>query len=90
MENQNSLFGKAAITGFVILLAAAAVLWLYLAGKKPAPEPAAPIKTSEEAVEAVTSAEIDVNQNPVNEKVPEVNPVDRANPFKDAYKNPFE
>ena len=86
---------KAVILGVVVLvIVLGAGAWWYFAQKteiavveEPTPEP---IKTSEDVVEAVTAPELEVGSNPVENKVPEVNPVDRANPFKDAYQNPFE
>ena len=52
-----------------------------------APEP---VKTAEDAIKAISAPAIDVKSNPIKGKVPELNPIDRANPFKDTYKNPFE
>lgn len=49
-----------------------------------------------EAVETVVSPpalqaeNVTPATNPVAEKVPEVNPVERANPFKEEFENPFE
>lgn len=72
------------ISGLIILALAAAgfVYWWNR------PEP---IKTTEEAIEVLTESPVSsiVPGNPLENKVPEVNPVDKANPFKDAYKNPF-
>ena len=78
-----------AVVILIVVIAAAGAVWWYLGRSKeePAPEP---IKTAEDVAEAVTTPEIEVGSNPVENKVPEVNPVDRANPFKDAYQNPFE
>lgn len=76
------------IAAAIIVIIAAFGIW-YWQSQKPASEPE-PIKTTEDVVSAVTVQEIDVRSNPVGGKVPEVNPVDRANPFKDAYNNPFE
>ena len=28
--------------------------------------------------------------NPVGDKLPEINPIEKTNPFKNVYKNPFE
>ena len=80
---------KIIVTAVILIVVIAAVAaWWYLGQKEePAPEP---IKTSEDVAEAVTVPELEVGSNPVENKVPEVNPVDRANPFKDAYQNPFE
>ena len=86
MDNINNNLNKAVIAGFVILLAGAAT-WLYSSQKQEKP---APIKTSADIVEAVTAPEIEAGSSPVANKVPEVNPIDLANPFKEAYKNPFE
>lgn len=74
------------------VLTIAGVMWWYLGLSKEEPVTviSEPIKTSEDVAEAVTVPEIEVGSNPVENKVPEVNPVDRANPFKDAYQNPFE
>ncbi|OGF64583.1 hypothetical protein A2661_01305 [Candidatus Giovannonibacteria bacterium RIFCSPHIGHO2_01_FULL_45_24] len=68
----------------LIAIAAGAWYWYWFAGKSE------PIKTAEDVVEAVTTPNLEVPSNPIQNKVPELNPIDRANPFKDAYKNPFE
>lgn len=90
MDNQTGGLNKAIILGVVALIIIGGLAaWWYKSEKieVSAPEP---IKTSEDVVEAVTVPEIEVGSNPVKNKVPEINPVDRANPFKDSYKNPFE
>ena len=91
MENLESGSNKRTLLVVAIsaIIAVGVAGWWYFAQKKeePAPEP---IKTSEDIAEAVTAPELEVGSNPVQNKVPEVNPVDRANPFKDAYQNPFE
>ena len=68
----------------ILLAAIAAGAWYWFAVR---PEP---IKTPEDIAGAVTTPNLEVPSNPVQNKVPELNPIDRANPFKDAYKNPFE
>lgn len=70
--------------GAILLIAIAAGAWYWFAAK---PEP---IKTPEDIANAVTTPNLEVPSNPVQNKVPELNPIDRANPFRDAYKNPFE
>jgi len=87
MDNINSNLNKTLIIGFVILLAGIGSWWYD--GQHIVSTPV-PIRTASDAVAAVTSAGINVNSNPVEDKMPEVNPVDVANPFKDAYRNPFE
>jgi len=44
----------------------------------------------EEAATAGVLPAITPIANPVGGKLPELNPVQKANPFKDIYKNPFE
>lgn len=87
-SNSRTIF---AIIALAVLIIAGAAWWYSGLSKEESiivvPEP---IKTSEDVTEAVTVPEIEVGSNPVQNKVPEVNPVDRANPFKDAYQNPFE
>ena len=49
-----------------------------------------PIKTTEDAIEALTSTPaLEVGSNPVEGKVPDVNPINKINPFQNSYKNPF-
>jgi len=74
------------IVGFVIL-AGAGYYWRDSFFKKEEPK----IETRDQAIEAVTAPVVEVpSSNPVGAAAPELNPIDRANPFKDAYKNPFE
>ena len=75
-----------------LLLVVALVLIALLAGGLywwTRPEP---IKTTGEAIEALSESPLEnlaPASNPLQNKVPEVNPVDKTNPFKDIYKNPF-
>lgn len=39
---------------------------------------------------ALSGENVTPQSNPVKEKVPDVNPVERANPFRDEFENPFE
>lgn len=90
MDNQTIGLNKPIIIGIVALIVVGGVVaWRFKPQKVETPSPE-PIKTSQDVVDAVTTPEIEVGSNPVANKVPEVNPVDRANPFKDSYKNPFE
>lgn len=49
--------------------------------------------TTGEAIQSLTEtpalSDIVAPANPLGDKVPDVNPVDKTNPFKDTYKNPF-
>lgn len=86
MDNAGGL-NKTLVIGIAALIIIGAAVWWYFGQKT---EELAPIKTSEDIVGAVTTPEIEAGSNPVQNKVPEINPIDRANPFKDAYRNPFE
>ena len=74
-------------TPVILLVAAvlvAGILYFSLGGSNK-------VDTVEEALEAVTSPtlpSIDAPRNPVEDAVPNLNPVERTNPFR--YKNPFE
>jgi len=74
----------------VVIVAAAVAGYFYLKNiqKQPEEEAAAPLKASTPAVSG-TLPSLDIQTN-VLKNVPEINPVDKANPFKDVYKNPFE
>lgn len=85
VESQKTNLVK--LAAILIVLALLGLAFWYYSARKKAPEP---IKTAEDVVEAVTQPGLNVPSNPLGGKVPEVNPVDRANPFKDAYRNPFE
>ena len=71
------------VLGTVLVIVIAGGLWYWYSR----PEP---IKTAKDVIEEVTTPTLEVPSNPVQNKIPELNPIDRANPFKDAYKNPFE
>ncbi len=52
-----------------------------------------PLTPEEKAVKSagqVVTPEVVAPSNPFGEKLPDLNPVNKANPFKDVYKNPFE
>ena len=53
-----------------------------------------PLTPAEKAIEAAATAaptpEVVTPSNPLGDKLPELNPVKKTNPFKDVYKNPFE
>ena len=83
MEHQSSVVKI--IIGAAVLTVLGLALWYYYKPLK-----TEPVKTAEDAIDAISAPSLDVKSNPVKGKVPELNPIDRANPFKDAYKNPFE
>ena len=83
MESQSKWYYLA----IVVIVAAAIAGYFYW---KSAPKEAlpAPAKASQPAVSG-TLPELNTETN-VLKDVPEINPVDKANPFKDVYKNPFQ
>ncbi len=85
-EETNSALPKSAVVIAILALAIGGFLiWKYGLNKK-----AAPARSVEEAAIAGVLPEITPIANPVGGKLPELNPVEKANPFKDIYKNPFE
>ena len=73
------------LIGFLAVVALAAAGIIYWRNQ---PEP---IRTTEEAIEVLTESPVSnvVPENPLENKVPDLNPVEKTNPFKDSYKNPF-
>ena len=82
---------KQIIAVIIIIVIVAGGVWFYLLNQT---NTTAEEQAAENAVESVlnppTLPEIDPNSNPVEDKLPETNPVQKANPFADVYKNPFE
>lgn len=74
----------------ILVLIGAAAVWLLL--KKPALEPSQELLPAEEQREESTYGTLPETKSLTNplEKSPGLNPAERTNPFKDAYKNPFE
>jgi hypothetical protein len=71
---------KKIIIGAVIALVLIFVAWYLYTTLKPA----------EKQTEPSPFANIEIQSNPLEEKVPELNPVENANPFSGSYKNPFK
>ena len=76
----------------LILLALALAAYFYLQGQGGVIER----NIVEEAQVEVVEKTIDVNtnviesSNPLEDKVLEINPIEKANPFSQTYKNPFD
>ena len=68
----------------IFIAAAAAGFWYW--SQKEAPAPAPEEKGAVETAKNISESVPEIQTNP-GESVPEVNPVDRANPFK--YNNPL-
>ena len=82
MENQSKWLY---VFVLIVIVALVAGYFYFKGGQKkeqfPLPEKASDPAVSGTLPSINTQAEINV---------PEINPVDKANPFKDVYKNPFE
>lgn len=78
------------ILGIVTLALVILAAWWYFGFRGAEIAPAPTVESAEDAIEAISKTSLEVESNPVAGKVPELNPVDKANPFKDSYKNPFE
>lgn len=72
----------------IIIVAAAIAGYFYWRGAPKEEQLPEPPKASDPAVSG-TLPTLNPQTN-ILENVPEINPVDKANPFKDVYKNPFE
>ena len=82
MDTRQNYTAKIAIAVVVVAILGAIVWYWYNRPK--------PIKTTEDAIKALTSTpELEVGSNPVEGKVPDVNPINKVNPFQNSYKNPF-
>ena len=78
------------IAGVISIIVIAALAYFLVINKPKAPEP------QPQVVAPVVPETVDVTSkikdltNPVGEKLPDLNPVEQTNPFKNVYKNPFE
>lgn len=68
---------KKIIFSVITAIILAFVAWYLYTSFKPEEEPS-------------PFANIEVQTNPLEEKIPELNPVEKANPFSGSYKNPFK
>lgn len=78
---------KAIILEIAAAIIAGLLLWYWFSFQ---PKVAEPVRTVEEAIEVVTEAPaaVEIPTSPVEGKLPELNPVEKTNPFR--YQNPFE
>lgn len=83
--NKNKLVWILIILLIVVLLGGGIWYWLKLKEKPLTPEEKA-IKASTQVV----TPKVVTPSNPVGDKLPDLNPVTKTNPFKNVYKNPFE
>ncbi|OGZ32736.1 MAG: hypothetical protein A3H02_02020 [Candidatus Niyogibacteria bacterium RIFCSPLOWO2_12_FULL_41_13] len=73
---------KFLIAAFILVVAALAMTAYFILRSKPKIPPK-PVEKAKPIIE------INPISNPL-EKKPELNPIEKINPFKDIYKNPFE
>lgn len=76
------------VTIIVIAVGIAIGGYLYLSKKTPEEQAAAALEESLQSASGGTLPSFSTPENPL-ENVPEINPIDKTNPFKDGYKNPF-
>ena len=76
----------------IVIIAAVVLILVIVAGvyflviNKPKTQVVPPVVP--ETLDVVSK--IDELTNPVGDKLPDLNPVEKINPFKNVYKNPFE
>lgn len=100
-----SQYIKSIAIGVVAFAVAALGFWYFSVSKKrlalPPPPPSekqAEVYTPEKAAGGLGGNIFEKSQNPISDKLPETNPFGaninpfdgQTNPYKDAYKNPFE
>jgi len=68
-----------------VIIAVAALAFYFWGGGRPASKS----ETDIDKIIGTALTEVEVVTNPL-EKTPEVNPIEKANPFSKVYKNPFE
>lgn len=83
---------KTIIISIVIILAIAWYFYSSNLNRNKESENNLPITSTESSsLNIVSPAEkIEKISNPLKNNIPDINPAGTANPFKDAYKNPFE
>ncbi len=89
-KNKKRILSIILVTALVILIIVGGIN-LYLWLKKTPQEKAAVVisESVQKAAAGVLPENIVPSSNPL-EKLPEINPVEKSNPFKDIYRNPFE
>lgn len=73
------------LIALIILALAALGVWYWLAVRTK------PLRTND-VIKAVTApvSSLNIQSNPVKDKLPDLNPVSKTNPFINAYHNPFQ
>lgn len=76
------------VTIIAIVVGIAVGGYLYLSKKTLEEQATTALEDSLKSATGGTLPSFVTPENPL-EKVPEINPIDKTNPFKDSYKNPF-
>ncbi len=86
--HKNAIIGAAV----VLVVLGGLVYYLFTSNAEPAPEVDQTLSTIEENLSDITSPEVSVptSADPAKQVLPQETPLDKTNPFKDAYVNPFE
>ena len=80
MEEEGAFKKYAILAVVIILIAAAALYYFYYYGQE---KEMGAVETAKDIIESVP----EIQTNPVEDKTPALNPVERVNPFK--YENPL-
>ncbi len=81
------------LAGAVFLALVVLVAVYFSGGSKPderVQETAEDVRSAIEKATASVNVEVPTSVNPVRQVLPTENPIDKANPFNNVYKNPFE
>lgn len=81
------------IGAVVVLVALGALLWWLMSRSPISPATESAASDAVEAVREVSAppaVSVPTTQNPIKQVLPQRNPLETANPFNDAYVNPFE
>lgn len=94
MDTQDSQKNKYIIgaIGAVVLVIIVIFAWWFLRQKNVQQEAVrtAELNSSLDAITATTSVEVPTTADPLKSATPEVNPIEKTNPFNNEYQNPFQ
>lgn len=85
---------KSMIAGAILVLIVILIALYYAVSGRAEPQAkqdAATAETLESSLDAATNASVSIpSTNPAREALPAVDPLEKTNPFRNAYENPFE
>lgn len=94
MNQEGNIFKNPLIDAVIAIIIIALAGYYYIYIFKPASQPAKntdTLKKLDTALDVVTasSAVTVTSTNPAKQAIPQINPIEKTNPFKNAYTNPF-